>query len=163
MLTANGWGGVLALGCAWIALTGCESVAAGPSAKTSPSHAGQSAVAATPAATASPTATATAAATAAPPAAAASYQWPGIYLKANPPNTYSTVIISTSGRSCRTTSVTVGFDGHRGQRVYSCRSHNSSQTWDYHPRFSQADIGPHTITVTVGDQTSTHSFEIPAR
>src|SRR3979409_2597519 len=97
--------------------------------------------------------------------AATFHQWPGIGFMDNPPETYSMVIITTAGTQCPGrgpgTHVTVGFDGHQGTPVYSCRSVGVSQTWDYHPRFTQADVGIHTITVTVGDTATTHSFGGP--
>ena len=95
------------------------------------------------------------------------YQWPGIWFQANPPDTYSTVLILTSGAHCPGragpgTPVSVGFDGNQGERVYSCLNYQLSQTWDYHPRFKPADVGAHTITVTVGDKASTHNFAVPS-
>src|SRR3982074_1974524 len=52
------------------------------------------------------------------------YQWPGIWFQANPPDTYSTVLILTSGAHCPGragpgTPVSAGFDGNTGERVYT--------------------------------------------
>jgi len=87
------------------------------------------------------------------------YQWPGIWLKANPPGTYSTVIVSTYHQPCRTSVVTVGFDDTTASRVYSCRDNKGSQSWTYMVKMDTA--GPHTIQVTAAGQASTHSFEVP--
>jgi opacity protein-like surface antigen len=89
------------------------------------------------------------------------YQWPGIWLKANPPGTYSTVIVSTAGQHCRTSVVTVGFDNTTPSRVYSCRENKGSQSWTYMVEMDTA--GPHTIQVAAAGQSSSHDFGVPAQ
>jgi hypothetical protein len=89
------------------------------------------------------------------------YQWQSIWLKANPPGTYSTVIVSTAGQPCRTSVVTVGFDNTTPSPVYSCRDYRGSQSWTYTVKMDTA--GPHSIQVTAARQSSSHDFVVPSQ